>query len=107
MRRVYGSADVKVDVGSLLKEQTADKRCAVPLVTPVGIAFVVGKVVFGVFEHLVYGDYALGHKVYALNFGNGRNVRTLKIKAWFDRLAQILCRNGRGCAAADNVLAFF
>ena len=45
MSRINRPADIEVDVGGFLKQQTRNKRSAVPLEAPVLVAFVVFKII--------------------------------------------------------------
>lgn len=105
MSRVDGSADIEVDVGSLLEQHSAYERSAVALEAPFLIQLVFAQSVFGIFDDLVYRYDALCHQINALDLRDRRNVALFKIEARLERLAQIFGGDGRSCAAADDVLA--
>ena len=105
MSRVDGSADIEVDVGSLLEQHAAYERSAVALEAPFLIQLVFAQSIFGILNDLIYRYDSLGHQINALDLRDRRNVALFKIEARLERLAQIFGGDGRSCAAADDVLA--
>ena len=105
MRRIDRAADIKIDICRLLKEQTADQRCAVLGKAPVLISKVIPEVISGIFHDLVNRDNALGHQIDPFNLGDRRDIALLKGERRFERLIQILGDDGGCRSAADDMLA--
>ena len=55
---------------------------------------VLADIILGILNHLVHGDNALGHKVNAVNEGDGRKAAGLKVLADGDRLSEVICHDG-------------
>ena len=99
MGGVNRSADIEIDVGSLLKQQPADKGSTVASEAPVFVCLVVGKVVLCVGQHLVYGDDALRDKVNSLDLRRSAG-SSLSLES--SGLSLPACRDT--CAAMDEVV---
>ena len=61
--------------------------------------------ILGVFHNAVDGDDPFGYEVDPFDLRNRWNVALDKIQARLDRFSEILCRDGRSCSAADDMLA--
>ena len=81
MRGVDRSADIKINVGSLLKQQAADERCSVPTIAPLRIKLVSRERVAGILNYLVHGDNSLRNEVNALYLRGRGNIPALENQA--------------------------
>ena len=105
MSRVYRSSDVEIYVGRFLKKQSAYKGRAILFEVPILVKLVVSEVILCVLNNLIHRNNAFSYKINAVDMSDGRNIAALKAQARTNGLAEILRRNRRGRASADDMLS--
>ena len=73
MRRVDGAADIKINIGCIVKQHARNLRSAVALRMPGRLKLAAGGIILNIFKHAVYRKNTLCYKVNAIDFRGGRN----------------------------------
>ena len=105
MGGIYRATHEEMDLRSIHAEHTGDTGRTVLLIAPLLIGFAILQILSGQFHHTVDGNNTLRHQIHALQLRYRRNIGIDVFKSYPQGLIQMLGRNRRGGAAANDMPA--